>query len=221
MSPKLSIILGVHNQEELVLTALEHMPVRDDVELIVLDNASTDKSLAVVEMYQAAHPELHMTVLHNKVEVNPCINGNRLIEMSRGEYFHLHCDDDYVITPEFERVIDTYLYSQESYDVVTFDLQQNDGFRLPVDENTHTWRSSFIARFVKKSFVKGLKMREDKFGEEDQYFNREILERNPKIAFSGIMAYRYNYPRVGSISWRFAHGELDLGEFAGEEACEL
>ena len=108
---KLSIILGVHNQDELIVKALECMPVRDDVELIVLDNASTDNSLTVVERFKAEHPELNMTVLHNKVEINPCINGNRLIEMSHGEYFHLHCDDDYIITPEFERVIDNYLYS--------------------------------------------------------------------------------------------------------------
>ena len=218
---KLSIILGVFNQEALIAKALSCLPVRDDVEVIVLDNASTDGSLAVAEQFRDAHPEIDMMVIHNPVEINPCINANRLIDMSRGEYFHLHCDDDYIITPEFERVIDEYLYSDEDYDVVTFDLRQNDGTRLPVDETTHTWRSSFIARFVKKSFVKGLRFKPEKFGEEDQYFNHEILERNPKIVFSGIMAYHYNYPRVGSISWRFAHGQLDLNEFAGEEACEL
>ena len=190
---------------------------------IVLDNASTKGFYEAVLRYQGEHPELNLTVLRNKVMINPSVNGNRLIERCNGEYFHLHCDDDYIITPEFERVIDTYLYSDEDYDVVTFDLRQNDGGRLPVDENTHTWRSSFIARFVKKSFIQkhGLRMREDKFGEEDQYFNHDILACDPKIVFTGIMAYHYNYPREGSVSWRFAHGQLNLSDFAGAEACEL
>lgn len=216
---KLSIIMGVHNQEELAIKALEHMPVRDDVEVIVLDNASTDNSLAEIKKYQREHPELNMTVLANKRGVNPCINGNRLIEMSHGEYFHLHCDDDYILTSEYERVIDDYLYSKEDYDVVTFDLRQNDGGCLSVNEETHTWRSSFIARFVKKSFIQkyGLKMRPEKYGEEDQYFNHEILEHDPKIVFTGITAYHYNYPREGSISWLFAKGLLDLSQFASED----
>lgn len=216
---KLSIIMGVHNQEELAINALKHMPVRDDVEVLVIDNASTDGSLAAVRKYKEEHPELNLTIFANKRMVNPCVNGNKLIELSHGEYFHLHCDDDYIITPEFERVIDEYLYSPEDYDVVAFDLRQNDGFCLPVNENTHTWRSSFIARLVKKSFVQkyGLKMREEKYGEEDQYFNHEILEHDPKIVFTGITAYHYNYPREGSISWLFAHGELNLSRFASED----
>lgn len=216
---KLSVLMGVHDQEELVIKALSHIPVRDDVEVIVIDNASTDGSLAAVKKYQEGHPELNMTVLANKRGVNPCVNGNRLIEMSHGEYFHLHCDDDYILTPEYERVINEYLYSKEDYDVVTFDLRQNDGFCLPVNADTHTWRSSFIARFVKKSFVQkyGLKMHPEKYGEEDQYFNHEILEHDPKIAFSGIPALHYNYPREGSISWLFAKGLLDLNQFANED----
>ena len=68
---KLSIIMGVHDQEELAIKALEHMPVRDDVEVIVLDNASTDNSLAEIKKYQRDHPELNMTVLANKRGVNP------------------------------------------------------------------------------------------------------------------------------------------------------
>lgn len=216
---KLSIIMGVHNQEELAINALKHMPVRDDVEVLVIDNASTDGSLAAVRKYKEEHPELNLTIFANKRMVNPCVNGNKLIELSHGEYFHLHCDDDYIITPEFNRVIDEYLYSNENYDVVAFDLRQNDGFCLPVNADTHTWRSSFIARLVKKSFVQkyGLKMREEKYGEEDQYFNHEILEHDPKIVFTGITAYHYNYPREGSISWLFAHGKLDLSRFASED----
>ena len=96
---KLSIIMGVHNQEELAINALKHMPVRNDVEVLVIDNASTDGSLAAVRKYKEEHPELNLTIFTNKRMVNPCVNGNRLIELSHGEYFHLHCDDDYINNP--------------------------------------------------------------------------------------------------------------------------
>ena len=203
---KLSVLICLHNQEELIIKALKSLPVRDDVEVIVCDNGSTDGSLKAAEKYRDEHPELNLTVVSNGREINPAYTGNRMIAMSHGEYFHLHCDDDYVIMPEFGKLIDDYLYSNENYDVVAFDLRENSMYRLPVNESTHTWRSAQTARFIKKTFADGIKLREDKIGQEDKYFNYEMIARNPKMVFTGVMAYHYNYPREGSLTDLFGKG---------------
>ena len=44
LSYKLSIIIPVYNQEELVIKCLNSIPKRKDVELIITDDCSTDKS---------------------------------------------------------------------------------------------------------------------------------------------------------------------------------
>ena len=40
----LSIIIPVYNKEELVIRAIESIPERDDLEIIVIDDGSTDKT---------------------------------------------------------------------------------------------------------------------------------------------------------------------------------
>jgi glycosyltransferase involved in cell wall biosynthesis len=41
-TPKVSVIIPVYNQEVLVLKALDSIPTRDDIEIIVIDDGSTD-----------------------------------------------------------------------------------------------------------------------------------------------------------------------------------
>ena len=41
---------------------------------------------------------------------------------------------------------------------------------------------------------------------DDWYFAEELLTRNPKIVYSNVMAYHYNYPREGSLSYLQVRG---------------
>ena len=34
---------------------------------------------------------------------------------------------------------------------------------------------------------------------DDRYFADEMLARDPKTVYSGIMAYHYNFPKEGSL----------------------
>ena len=63
---KLSVLIPVWNQEELVINALEHLPRRDDIEVLVIDDGSTDNTLANLRKYKEDHPELNLTVVANK-----------------------------------------------------------------------------------------------------------------------------------------------------------
>ena len=52
---KLSILTPVWNQEELVIKGLDSIPRRDDIEVIVRDDGSTDNTLANLKKYKAEH----------------------------------------------------------------------------------------------------------------------------------------------------------------------
>ena len=42
---KVSVIIPVYNQEELIIRCLDSIPKRDDIEIIVINDGSTDKTL--------------------------------------------------------------------------------------------------------------------------------------------------------------------------------
>ena len=64
MTPKLSILTPVWNQETLVIRTLGSIPRRDDIEVIVRDDGSTDKTLENLLTY-AKDTDLNLTVSAN------------------------------------------------------------------------------------------------------------------------------------------------------------
>ena len=83
---KLSVCIPVWNQEELVIRALDHIPRRDDIEVLVRDDGSTDRTLSNLLDYKARHPELKMKVYRNPENKGMYYTLNRLLEDARGEY---------------------------------------------------------------------------------------------------------------------------------------
>ena len=58
---KVSVLIPVWNQEELVIKALDHLPRRDDMEIIVRDDGSTDNTLANLKQYKEEHPDIEIS----------------------------------------------------------------------------------------------------------------------------------------------------------------
>ena len=199
MSVKLSIITPVWNQEELVIKMLDHLPRRDDTEVLVRDDGSTDKTLENLKKYKEEHPELNLTVSANKGNKGVAYTKNRLLKAAKGEWIHIHDSDDYVFTDIYNRMITEWLYNCKDADIITMDLQVNDGTRLPINENTYRGYCAQIARFLRKDFIKGMTFPEEIRAGDDWYFAEEMVAKNPRTIYTGIMAYHYNFPREGSL----------------------
>ena len=192
---KLSILIPVYNQEDLVIKALEHLPRRDDIEVLVRDDGSTDATLERLKIYRDSHSDLNMTVYANGVNKGVAYTKNRLLESANGEYFHIHDSDDYVYTANYSELID----KLESADVYCMDLIVNDGHALEVTEQTKKLYCAQIARCIRKDFANGLQFPEDVRAGDDWYFAEALLKRNPVTVYTGIPAYHYNFPREGSL----------------------
>jgi glycosyltransferase involved in cell wall biosynthesis len=92
--PKVTIGMPVYNGERFVEEALQSLlgQTFGDFELIVSDNASTDRTGSICRDYAARDPRIHY--ICNKTNVGFCRNQNRVYQLARGEYFLLAHHDD-------------------------------------------------------------------------------------------------------------------------------
>ncbi len=199
MSTLLSILIPVWNQERLVIKALDHLPRRNDVEVIVRNDGSTDDTLANLERYRGEHPELDLTIASSSTNHGVAWTKNRLLKEAKGEWLHIHDSDDWVYTELYNEMISGWLSGCADADIVCMDLEINDGRRLYLNDFTKIAYCAQICRFIRRSFVEGMTFPEEIKAGDDRYFADEMLSRNPRTVYSGVMAYHYNYPREGSL----------------------
>lgn len=192
---KLSILIPVYNQEELVIRALENLPRMDDVEVLVRDDGSTDKTLENIKRYRDEHPDLNMTVYSNGWNRGVAYTKNRLLEAAKGEYFHIHDSDDRVATGNYASLIE----QLNGADIYCMNLIVNDGRELRVTDATKQLYCAQIARFIRREFARGIEFPEDVRAGDDWFFAEALLKREPVTVYTGIPAYYYNFPREGSL----------------------
>ena len=197
MTPKLSILTPVWNQEKLVIKGLDSIPRRDDIEVIVRDDGSTDNTLANLKKYKAEHPELNLRVYSNGKNLGVAATANKLLAAAKGEFFHFLMSDDMALTDNYNSLIDR-LYDLDA-DILAMDLLVNNGDVWHLDETKDEAWCAQACRFIRRSFVDGIKYPEKVKAGEDWFFHKEMMERKPKVEYSGVLAYRYNFPREGSL----------------------
>jgi cellulose synthase/poly-beta-1,6-N-acetylglucosamine synthase-like glycosyltransferase len=96
MKPKLSICIPTYNRaaflKECLDSVLPQVKTKDEVEVIVIDNASTDDTQAVVKKFIA----LCDCLKYYRNENNLGYAGNQVkcIEYTTGDYMAFLCDDD-------------------------------------------------------------------------------------------------------------------------------
>lgn len=91
-----SVCVPVYNGERFLQPTLNSLASQDyrELEIILLDNASTDGSLAILERFKQEHPELRVQLHRNERLLPLPANWNRALELGRGEYLKLlPCDD--------------------------------------------------------------------------------------------------------------------------------
>ena len=205
INKKVSVLIPVYNQEELVVRALDSVPRREDVEVLVFNDGSIDSTYKVLKKYKLEHPELNLKIYSNSENHGCAYANNRLLERSKGEYFSILGSDDYLYTDEYNKIIDSEL---DGSDVVCFNLRTNNGTIFNLNENTKEGLCGQSMRLTRKEFIEGITFPENKKAASDWFFNQECLARNPKIKYTGVVAYHYNYPRNGSLYDQLVKGQI-------------
>lgn len=192
---KLTIIIPVYNEEELVIKALDSIPQRNDIEIIVIDDGSKDNTWNNLIKYRNEHPSyLNLILLYNETNKGVGYTVNKGLDNATGEYIMLLGSDDYLITDEFIKALQ-YL---DGTDMIYFNLQINDGTIFGLNEDTkHNYCGS--TKFIRREFI-GNTRNPDKRAREDYYFYNELLKKKPTEKFTDITLKHYNFPREGSLT---------------------
>jgi glycosyltransferase involved in cell wall biosynthesis len=94
--PWLSILLPVFNVEPWLRQCLDSIlsqPMLAEVEVLLLDDASTDGSLAICEEYRALHPDTLRVFSHSR-NTGVSVSRNDLLDVARGRYVWFVDPDD-------------------------------------------------------------------------------------------------------------------------------
>jgi len=93
--PKVSVCIPVYNGEQFIGEAIDSVLGQDydDIEIIVNDNASTDKTTDIVRSYIASHPD-RIRLYENESNIGMANNWNKVINRAVGDYFILLSADD-------------------------------------------------------------------------------------------------------------------------------
>lgn len=204
MKPKLTVIMPVYNCQDLVDRALNSIPVSKDIQVVVINDGSTDESWSrILNWYNRnyerfnKHSEIINWTENNGVAAAVNLGYDRAI----GDYVVLLSSDDYFISDfsQFWPLMDG------ENDMIYFDLRVNDGSIWRISEDNKRLYVGSV-KFIRRDFL-GDTRNPDKDWHEDAYFYKALLDKNPKEVFTGIVAKHYNFPREGSLTWQATHKE--------------
>ncbi|OUM57602.1 glycosyltransferase family 2 protein [Piromyces sp. E2] len=197
---KVSIIIPVYNTGPYLKRCLKSAikQTLKEIEIICVDDASTDTSLSILKIFQRRDPRIK--VVHLDKNQGPSTARNKGLELATGEFLGFMDSDDYADEQYFEN-----LYNQAGdYDVITGEYVRSTNKSNSYIHMKHKrhhgslydsiWRREFINKHNVKFNVNRWKGEDVRFRKDCYKFKPKIL----KLPDQGI--YYYYKMRPGSLS---------------------
>lgn len=177
MNPKISVIIPVYNAENYVGRCIESVQAQtyEDWQLILVDDGSTDNSLAICQKY--AEKDKRIGVKHQE-NAGPGIARNVGINEAIGQYVVFIDSDDYIEKEYFQ------LLSEHDEDVVFINVRN-------VDEEGRVVKEDFMAK--NKQLSKDTILRRQMTGKIDWGGVRKAL----KISVLSVNNISYTNHKIG------------------------
>ncbi len=140
---RISVIIPLYNCEQVIERCLDSIDVVPDMEIVVVDDGSTDHGPSVVQAYMESHPQVRIV---KKKNGGVSSARNMGIESACGEYVMFVDADDYLMHDGLKTLLD--LAEKEKADVLKYKL-------LKVS-NSDTPSNSSLASFeINKVIIEG------------------------------------------------------------------
>ena len=119
--PLVSVICLSYNHERFIEEALRSVldQTYKNIEIIVVDDASTDKSLDVIEKLANQFPKIR-SIVHTSNQGN-CISFNQALKVSTGQYIVDFATDDVILSDRIEKQVAAFEKLDKKYGVVYTD----------------------------------------------------------------------------------------------------
>ena len=191
---KLSVIIPVYNQEKLVIRALESIPAREDIEIIVIDDGSIDNTWNNLLEYRNKNISIkNIVLLYNKCNKGVGYTVNKGYDNASGEYVVLLGSDDY-FTNKLEKV----MKELDGTDLIYFNLKDNTG---KIWRITPKNKDSYVGsvKFMRREFIGDTRCPEIR-ALEDVSFHKQLINKHPTERFLDMVIKHYNFPRENSLT---------------------
>ena len=207
--PKISVIIPVYNSEKYLKRCFDSILNNkyDNLEIIVVNDGSSDDSQKVIDMYKKDYPEKFISIVQKNQGIGATRNNG--IKKATGKYIMFIDNDDYIDEDYFITHINCIL--ENDYDVVISGYKRVTDykmqFKVQLDEKYPWSRYVSIAPWGKLYKTDFLKKNDIKFlitpiG-EDVYFNLQVntITDNIKIIdYTGYNWYQNNVSVTNTIN---------------------
>lgn len=191
---KVSIIMPAYNSEAFIRNALSSIPKRDDIEIIVVNDGSTDNTAAIAK-------EFNVKLIDRKENMGIGYSRREALAAAQGEYIMFFDSDDTIVQENFNLALD--MLTGE--DIIYYDLKQNDGVILHLSPATKGIYPG-TDKFIKRTYINQFEY-PTRRSYEDVYFNSELHSKPHTDKFTNLIVLNYNFPRENSTSAKWARGE--------------
>ncbi len=107
-TPDVTVVIAVYNTMPYLTTCLDSLLEqsigRDRLEVIAVDDGSTDDSGKVLDEYAAAHPDV-IRVIHQENSGGPASPSNKALDVATGRWVYFLGSDDYLGPEALERMV--------------------------------------------------------------------------------------------------------------------
>lgn len=202
MSEKVSIVIPVYNGEAYLKDCVECIinQTYKNVEIILIDDGSTDKSYLILQQLQQQYPTI--VRIYHQENVGTGATRNRGILYAVGTYL-LFADNDDTMSPDYIETMVNLIEKTEADMVVGGCHRVSEEGKTIFEHrlNAHSWSKFRMTtpwgRIMRTRFVLDNHLR---FGEfvlgEDAYFTISAYNASPKIVTTDYIGYHWiDHPR--------------------------
>ena len=207
MSKTFSVVISTYNSQKWISECLDSLINQtigfdDNIEVIIVDDASSDNTKIICEEYMNNYPQ-NIKYLENKTNKGPGISRNIGLKHVTGKYVNFLDSDDTISENTFKDVLD-FFDQHDNVDLVSvpiyfFENKKGEHYLnnkfdktqvVNLVKNPSYYQLSAPSSFIKSSKIKNIKF-PDIITSEDVVFVNEILINNPNIGL--CCEGRYNY----------------------------
>jgi glycosyltransferase involved in cell wall biosynthesis len=220
MNPRVSVIIPVYNTEPYLRRCLDSVVNQTlrEIEIICVDDRSTDKSLSILKEYENGDSRVRVIVsLQNEGEA---ASRNKALDAVRGEYIGFCDSDDFVDLDFFEKLYDK--AKESGADIA----KGNVILHSPNNESPSLWNinnkvrkgkvyfnSQFWSAIYKTAFVY----------DNDIFFPIGICYAPDSVFLTKAVCKVDNIELVDDVHYHYIRreGSLDFGKLSDEKAASI